>query len=151
MTSKRYKPTVGDVIDVKPVRVSTGSKLIGHNYSNSGPDIVTVKKENLEEILSKEVRESLSSSAPFQIREVSEPYPAEIIKVDNGSLTVKYLPQSERSPSENSESLFPHPDREESVDGEWNGTPQEIDDEKTKRRSEVFKEDDLRGSKNDLL
>lgn len=55
----------------------------------------------------------------------------------------------EDSDEEGSEYTVEGPNRDEAI--EWEGNSQKSDPEKVRRRNEVFKEEDIRGSKNDLL
>jgi len=152
MTSRRHYPSIGKIIEVKPESVSRSSRLKGKSPLSFGADQVLIKNKNLDGILSADVQNAIDGDeTPFRIREVKEKHPAKIVDISSGHITVEFLSEEEIRANEDSESLFNPPEREESVDGEWEGTPQEVDDEKTKRRNETFNEGDRRGSKNDLL
>lgn len=151
MTSRRFRPSVGEIIEVEPEYVSKSGNLKGNNPTSFGGDWVQIKKANLNGILPDEIRRALrGNEVPFRIREVDRSHPARIVEVANGTLTVEYIPEEELPVNDESESLFERRDRDEPVDGEWDGTPQSSTDQ-AKKRAETFNEGDQRGSKNDLL
>lgn len=152
MTSRRYYPNIGEIIEVKPKYVSRAANLKGENPLSFGGDQVLIKKRNLDGILSADIQNAIDGDeTPFRIREVEEYHPAKIVDISNGQISVRFLSDEEIPEDEDSMSLFTPPEREEPIDKEWEGTPQKVDSEKTKRRNDTFSQGDRRGSKNDLL
>ncbi|MBX0325576.1 hypothetical protein EGH21_21360 [Halomicroarcula sp. F13] len=83
-------------------------------------------------------------------QEISEIPIRVIIKENYGGHLEGWIRTWTTNPKELREnSLFQDHVREEGI--EWDGTQQAISPEKIKQRSSVFSEDDVRGSKNDLI
>lgn len=148
----RRRPKIGDILDVKPVRVSGNDNILGENPLKWGEPFVRIQKENLDKVLPEDFFEALNTaSSPFDIGYEVNAYPSEVVGMDSGSIIVRILPEKSRSTEDDSEPLFETPQREESLDVEWEGTSQKRDSERIERRKEALDGDDLRGSKNDLL
>jgi hypothetical protein len=142
-------PNVGETIMVKPVRVSKSDRVLGTNPTNFGNYVFIKNDHSLEDILPDDILNAITKGrSPFHIRCFDDPLPAEVVSLQDGSVIVTMLPRGPNE-EEDKNSIFESPKREESI--EWEGTPQEIDPEKTKNRERVFNEEDRRGSKNDLL
>lgn len=143
-------PRSGDIVETKPVKFTSKSKILGTNPTNGG-EFVRIEKKNLDVVFPEEIIEAITQdNGPFVIDEVGS-WPAEITEGDDkrGLLLVKLLPESEIAETDESGFEIDSPKREEPI--LWEGTPQSINPEDVKDRRSTFTEDDPRGSKNDLL
>ncbi|WP_262181346.1 hypothetical protein [Haloarcula laminariae] len=83
-------------------------------------------------------------------QEVSDIPVRVILKDDHGGHLEGWIRTWTTNPKELREnSLFQDHTREEEI--EWDGTKQTISPERIKQRSSIFNEDDVRGSRNDLI
>jgi hypothetical protein len=143
-------PNVGDIIMVKPIRVSKSGRVLGTNPTNYGNHVFIENNENLEEILPDEILRAIKKGrSPFHIRCFDDSIPAEVVSLQDGSVIATVILEESHEKDEEASSTFESPERDEPI--EWKGTPQEINPDKTKDRERVFNEEDRRGSKNDLL
>jgi hypothetical protein len=147
---RKSAPPIGDIIEVAPRNVSGRGNITGTNPTDWGKDFVIIAKKNLNLVLTERSCDLIEDGhGPFRLENTDEPHPAEVIEEDGEILRVKYIPENE-VPEDNEPSYeLPTPEHEEPI--EWEGTQQEIDESETSDRREVFKEEDRRGSKNDLL
>lgn len=150
MTSPWRKPSMGDIIETKPKYVSASSNLHGENPLSYGGETVIIKKRNLDEVFSGDLKEDLNRKTGFRISDAPT-HPAKVVAFTDGGFIVEFLPEDEVPDNEESESLFDSPERSEPVNGEWEGTPQETSRDQAKKRKNTFNKGDERGSKNDLL
>lgn len=140
------QPKEGDILEVEPIYVTGDGGIQGESPIKGQ---VVIRKENLHLALPNEIIESINEGRDkFRIRDVS-PHPAEIVAIYNGNYIVEYRSKSEVDAQEKATASIEGPDRDKPI--LWDGSSQNIDEDRTKNRTATFTEDDPRGSKNDLL
>lgn len=148
--NERFEPQVGDTIETKPLKVSKKGKILGSNPTNWGAK-VRIKWKNIDVVLSDEEKDAIADDKyPFSIKSVDSAHPAEIIKKNtrDGLLYVEFLPESAFD-DDKDESYEIKSNRESQL--HWDGTPQNLDSRTAKKRKGILEDDEVRGSKNDLL
>lgn len=146
--SWNIEPQVGDTVQTKPLRISKRGVIHGSNPTGWGE--VRIREKNLDVSISEEERRAVHNyRAPFKFNSPVETHPAKIVEKNSGQIHVKFLSEDRQVTEDNKKADEPKSKRKKRI--HWDGTPQEIDSEAVKRRRGTLGENDVRGSKNDLL
>jgi len=153
--------SVGDKLWTRLNRVSKGNNVLAESPYNA--EWIFLNPDDIEDNTPIEVPPAPVRS-PTKLdgkARMNDAVYFRISSVEGGSVGGKVLPREQgpescpidlpaldlRDEFDTGEEFEKH--RDEPV--EWRGTKQDVSEEKVKNRTEVFKEDDIRGDKNDLL
>jgi hypothetical protein len=146
-------PDEGSIIEVQPFRVKKSGEIIG-NVLESGCSYCTIIEENLDIFFSEGMIDSIFNydARPFRFNEEGQTVSAKVISPHRTKMKVKLVGEEEIDGGEDgdkSKDIFESTERDQPR--EWEGTPQNTEHASSNNRQSVFKEDDPRGSKNDLI
>lgn len=137
----------GDRTWTSVIRLSSKDKLICENPSYHGDKIHILPGKYPDEIAGVEVfREGGGLNEDIE----SVPIYVEIERNETGTYLSRVLEaENWPSPSENDDTSIFETERKESI--EWRGSPQKSGSAGSDKRQELLSEDNIRGSKNDLI